>query len=110
MSRSTPHPLHLSGDLSLRTIADLHAELQRAVAAHDAITVSTGSVDSIDIAAIQLLVSAARTAAAAEKVLTVTAAADSAFGRALVGAGLFSGDGRPLVATLSHWTITREAA
>jgi ABC-type transporter Mla MlaB component len=110
MSRSSPHPLHLSGDLSLRTIADLHAELQRAVAGHDAIAVSTGKVDSIDIAAIQLLVSAARTAAAADKVLTVAAELQSPAGRALVGAGLFAADGSPLVPTLSHWTITREAA
>ncbi len=110
MSRSSPHPLHLSGDLSLRTIADLHARLQAAVAGHESVAISTDGIATIDIAAIQLLVSATRTAAAADKVLTVAAELESPTGRSLVGAGLFAADGSPLVPTLSHWTISREAA
>jgi ABC-type transporter Mla MlaB component len=106
----TSHPLHLSGDLSLRAIAGLQTDLQRAVNDHPAILVETAAVESIDIAAIQLLISAARTAAANGKTLGLVAEADSAVGRALVAAGLFAADGRALVPTLSHWTITREAA
>lgn len=104
------HPLHLSGDLSLRSISELHARLTEAIAAHDAVAIGTDAVDSIDVAALQLLVSATRTATAQGRTLTVSAAEGSAVARTLVAAGFFAADGTPKVATLSTWTITREAA
>lgn len=110
MSRPSTHPLHLSGDLSLRNIAELHTRLLQALAEHHAIAVDTAAVESIDAGTLQLLVSAARTAVADGRTLSLAADAATPMGRALVRAGFFTGDGRSLVPTLSSWTLTREAA
>jgi len=109
MSRSSPHPLRLSGDLSLRTISELKAELGAAVAGYDAIVVVTDAVESVDVAVLQLLASAARTAAERGRTLSLTASPGSPMARALVAAGFVAGDGSSKVPTLS-WTIAREAA
>ncbi|ODT26734.1 MAG: hypothetical protein ABS35_10300 [Kaistia sp. SCN 65-12] len=110
MSRSSAHPLHLSGDLSLRNISELQTRLKQALAEHRAIDIDTAGVESIDVGTLQLLVSATRSAAADDRSLSLAAGAGTPMGRALVRAGFFSGDGRPLVPTLSSWTLTREAA
>lgn len=110
MPKSLPHPLALSGDLSLRSIAELHARLTEAVAAHDAVAVDTADVTSIDVASLQLLVSATRTAAAQGRTLTVSASSGSAAARTMIAAGFLAADGSPKLSELSTWTIAREAA
>ncbi|MDB5541402.1 MAG: hypothetical protein JWQ89_3129 [Devosia sp.] len=110
MSRPSPHPLHLSGDLSLRTISNLHAALTAALAEHPVIALDTGAVDSIDIAALQVLVAATKATSATGRTLTLAAGATTPMGRTLIRAGFFTPDGRPLVASLNSWTLTREAA
>jgi len=100
----------LSGDLSLRNISELHTRLLQALAEHRAIDLDTIAVESIDVGTLQLLVSATRSAAADDRSLSLAADAASPMGRALVRAGFFATDGRPLLATLSTWTLTREAA
>lgn len=110
MSRSSAHPLRLSGDLSLRNISELHTRLLQALAEHRAIAVDTAAVESIDVGTLQLLVSATTSAVADDRTLNLSADAATPMGRALVRAGFFTGDGRPLVAPLSSWTLTREAA
>lgn len=110
MSRPPSHPLRLSGDLSLRNISELHRRLTEALAEHQAIDLDTREVESADTGTLQLLVAAAKTAAATGRTLGLAADAASPMGRALVRAGFFTEAGRPLVATLSSWTITREAA
>ena len=110
MSRPSPNPLCLSGDLSLRNISELHQRLQRALSEHQAIAIDTTDVESVDAGTLQLLVSAAKTAAAAGRALNLAADAATPMGRALIRAGFFTEAGRPLVPTLSSWTITREAA
>ena len=109
MSRPSPHPLRLSGDLSLRNISELHRRLIEALAEHPAITIDTSEVESADAGTLQLLVSAAKSAAAAGRALGLAADATAPKGRALIRAGFFAENGRPLVPSLS-WTITREAA
>ena len=110
MSRPSPHPLRLSGDLSLRNISELHQRLTEALAEHQAIDLETTEVESVDAGTLQLLVSAAKSAAATGRTLNLAAAAASPMGRALVRAGFFTEAGRLQVPTLSSWTITREAA
>ncbi|HEV2518447.1 MAG TPA: STAS domain-containing protein [Devosia sp.] len=110
MSRPSAHPLHLSGDLSLRNISELHARLRQALVEHRAIDLDTVAVESVDIGTLQLLVSATTSAAADNRTLSLVAGAATPMGRALVRAGFFTGDGRPLVAALSSWILTREAA
>ena len=110
MSRPPPHPLHLSGDLSLRNISELHQRLAKALAEHESIVIDTSDVESVDAGTLQLLVAAAKTAAASGRSLSLTAEAATPMASALVRAGFFTEAGRPLVPTLS-WTITtREAA
>ncbi len=94
----------------MRSISELHAKLTEAIAAHEAVAIGTDAVDSIDIASLQLLVSATKTAAAQGRTLAVTAAEGGAVARTLIAAGFFAADGSPKVASLSTWTITREAA
>jgi ABC-type transporter Mla MlaB component len=110
MTPSSVHALRLSGDLSLRTISELHATLKAVLAQHKAIAVDTRAVESIDAGTLQLLVSATTTAAAAGRLLSLAAAPDTPMSRALVGAGFFAPDGRLLVPSLTSWTIAREAA
>lgn len=110
MPRSSTHPLHLSGDLSLRNISELHRSLTEALAAHLAIAVETAAVESADVGTLQLLVAATKSADAGGRTLSLTADAASPMGRALIRAGFFTEVGRPLVPTLVSWTITREAA
>jgi hypothetical protein len=100
----------LSGDLSLRNISELHTRLLQALAEHRAIDLATAEVESVDVGTLQLLVSATRSAVADDRHLSLAADAATPMGRALVRAGFFTADGRPLVATLSSWTLTREAA
>lgn len=109
MSRSSAHPLRLSGDLSLRNIVELRASLLQALAEHQSIAIDTAAVASVDVGTVQVLVAAARSAAATGRTLSLAADAAAPMGRALIRAGFFAEDGRPLVPTLS-WTITREAA
>lgn len=110
MSRPSAHPLHLSGDLSLRNISELHTRLLQALAEHQSVELDTAAVESIDVGTVQLLVSAAKTAAADGRTVSMAAGAATPMGRALLRAGFFTGDGRSLVPTLTSWTITREAA
>jgi hypothetical protein len=99
----------LSGDLSLRNISELHQRLQQALSEHQAIAIETAGVESVDAGTLQLLVSATKSATAAGCALSLSADATAPMGRALIRAGFFAENGRPLVPSLS-WTITREAA
>lgn len=110
MSRPSAHPLHLSGDLSLRNISELRTQLLQALAEHPGIDLTTAAVESVDVATLQLLVAATRSAVADGRTLSLAADAATPMGRALVRAGFFTGSGRPLVPTLSTWTLTPEAA
>jgi ABC-type transporter Mla MlaB component len=110
MAAKTPRPLVLSGDLSLRSISELHTQLIEAVDGHEAVAIGTAGVESIDVAAIQLLVSATQTAAARGRRVSLTAPADGPVARALIAAGFFKADGTPKIPSLSSWTIVREAA
>ena len=110
MSRPSAHPLHLSGDLSLRNISELHTRLKQALAEHRAIDLDTAAVESVDVGTLQLLVSATKSAAADDRTLSLAVDAATPMGRALVRAGFFTAAGRLLVTTLSSWTLTREAA
>ncbi|OEO29857.1 hypothetical protein VW23_023925 [Devosia insulae DS-56] len=80
------------------------------MAEHRAIDLDTTAVESVDAGTLQLLVSATKSAAADDRTLSLAVDAATPMGRALLRAGFFTGDGRPLVATLSSWTLTREAA
>ena len=106
---STPFSLRLSGDLGLRGIEALKADIAAALAGFDAVVIDATGVESADASAIQLLLSAQKTANADGKALSLSAAPGPLVST-LVTLGLLAADGTPLVAETSTWTITRAAA
>ena len=102
-----PFSLKLSGALGLRGIEALRGEITEALAEHEAVAIDTSAVESADASAIQLLLSAQKTANAEGKALTLTAAGPLA--RALMALGLVTADGAPLVPETSTWTIKAAA-
>ncbi len=101
--------LRLSGELSLRGIEALKAEVAAALAAHQAIAIDTAAVESADVPAIQLLLAAQKTANAEGKALSLTADAAGPLARTLVALGLVAADGAALVPETSTWTIKAAA-
>lgn len=68
----TTHAISVSGDCSLRTIADLHTVLQDGFRQGDeGVVVDMAAVDDLDVTFIQLMLSAAKTAAASARVFSV---------------------------------------
>jgi len=99
--------LKLSGELGLRGIDTLKAQLVDALASHDAVSINTSAVEAADASAVQLLLSAQKTANAEGKPMTLVAAA--VLGKTLVALGLVAADGAPLVPETSTWTIKAAA-
>lgn len=107
---TTPFSVLLSGELGLRGIEALKAEITAALAGYDEVVIDATAVESADTSAIQLLLSAQKTANADGKTLSLTAAASGPLTGTLVKLGLLRTDGAPLVPETSTWTITGAAA
>jgi anti-anti-sigma regulatory factor len=107
---SMPFSLELSGELGLRGIEKLRADLVAALEANDAVAIGTSAVESADASAIQLLLAAQKSANARGGALSLTAPADSAMARTLLGLGLVAADGSALTPETSTWTIIKAAA
>jgi anti-anti-sigma regulatory factor len=105
----TPFSLALSGELGLRGIEALKAEIVAALAAHEAILIDTAAVEAADASAIQLLLAAQKTANAEGKALSLAACDGSPLARTLIALGLLRADGTPLVPETSTWTLTKAA-
>lgn len=106
---TTPFSVLLSGELGLRGIEALKAEITAALAGYDEVVIDATAVESADTSAIQLLLSAQKTANADGKALSLTVAAGP-LAATLVTLGLMRADGTPLVPETSTWTITKAAA
>lgn len=104
-----PFSLKLSGELGLRGIDALKAQIAEALASHDAVAIDTTEVESADASAIQLLLSAQKTANADGKAMSLSAGAETPLGRTLVALGMVAADGAPLVPETSTWTIKAAA-
>lgn len=102
-----PFSLKLSGELSLRGIDTLKAQISAALASHDAVAIDTSAIEGVDASAVQLLLSAQKTANAEGKAMTL--AASGPLTRTLVALGLVAADGAPLVSETSTWTIKAAA-
>lgn len=107
---TTPFSVLLSGELGLRGIEALGAELTAALAGHDEVVIDATTVESADTSTIQLLLSAQKSANADGKALSLTAAPSGPLATTLVVLGLLRADGTPLVPETSTWTITKAAA
>ncbi|MBI1199721.1 MAG: STAS domain-containing protein [Phenylobacterium sp.] len=71
MALSGSHEVELSGDLTIRSIAEVHAALSGALEAHDAVVAQIDAGAEVDLTFAQLLVSARCTALAAGKTLAL---------------------------------------
>ena len=107
---STAHPLPFGGDLTLRAIRELQLRLREIVTGARSVTLDTATVENIDIAGLQLLVSASHFASASGGAFAVTAPADGPVARILHDAGFLGTDGTALVPSISSWSITSGAA
>ncbi len=107
---SMPFSLELSGELGLRGIEKLRADIVAALEANATVAIDTSAVESADASAIQLLLAAQKSANAKGSALSLTAPAGGAMARTLIGLGLVSADGTSLTPETSTWTITKAAA
>lgn len=106
---TTPFSLRLSGELGLRGIEALKAQLVAALAGNDAVAIDATAVEGADTSAIQLLLAAQKGATAEGKVLTLATGTDGPLARRLVALGLIAADGTPLVPETTTWTIKAAA-
>lgn len=109
MPKKSSTRVELTGDLSLRSIAELKTRLAAALADGGPLLIETGGVASIDTGCLQVLVAAQKSANAAGTPMSLSAAAAGPLGRTLIAAGCLAADGRPLLAETASWTLTREA-
>lgn len=82
---SEQQTLHLSGDCGIRTVRALHAELSAALKTVDVVEINGADVERFDIACVQVIVSAQKTAYRAGRQLRFTDPSDAvrtAFARA----------------------------
>ena len=77
----------LGGDLTVSSAAALKAELLAAVRSSSAVEVAVEDIGTMDVSFPQLLCSAHRTAAAQNKILTITGLAQERFGTMLLRSG-----------------------
>ena len=63
MSQTASGRVDLAGSIGLRDAADISARLQSALRDHDDVTVPVGDLTGIDIAVLQVLIAAGRSAA-----------------------------------------------
>lgn len=93
MATSKTHTLKLAGELALRQVGEIGAQLRDAIAHHKKIDVDGAGISAIDISVIQLLVSAFKTANAADKNFCVSFPAGSALDTALQRTGFITSEG-----------------
>ncbi len=94
----------LAGSLGLRDAARLSAELAEALAQPGPLTIDCSGLGDVDLAIVQLLVAAHKTAAATGKPLTLVSPPGGPLAALLVQAGFVSPDGRPLTPQGQFWS------
>ena len=90
----------LSGSLGLKDVTRLRAELLAAFEAGGDVSVDCTGLTDADVAVVQLLVAAKKTANANGVALAVKAGATGVLGQLLVKTGFVSAEGRALVPEL----------
>lgn len=88
MTHPTSFQIALAGTPSLRDAAEIAGRLRSALSEHDEVVVELQDVTSTDIAVLQVLISADRTATAGGKILRVAGADKGAMQSLLLNAGL----------------------
>jgi anti-anti-sigma regulatory factor len=94
----------LNGSLGLRDAARLSAELAEALARPGPLTIDCTALAGVDLAIVQLLVAAHKTAAAAGKPLALVSPPGGPLAALLRQAGFIAPDGRPLTPQAEFWS------
>lgn len=113
MVASSTYTIPLSGDFSLKNIAELHETLRNLLAEHQSITVDTSGMTSADICTLQLLASARKTAIATGRTLDLIIPRAGALERVLTAAGFLDAQGNPQTSEGDFWrpsSLPSEAA
>ena len=98
----------LTGSLGLRDVVALADRLAADLGSTDAVVIDCSALTGVDLSIVQVLVSAARTARAAGRTLTLQGVDNEALSRVLVAAGFVAADGTALTSDGQLWT-KREA-
>ena len=97
--------LALSGRLTINEAETVRDELLRHIAGCDKLTIDDGGLEAVDVAGLQLLISARRSAERAGKAVGLATAPDGALLAALTAAGFRSAEdgGQPGAAQDGFW-------
>lgn len=109
MSGAETGILCLDGDCGLRKSAELVAEIENKLTAHDTVVVDATAIAAADISTIQILVSAHKSALAAGKLLHVHAPLAGALAEVLVKGGFASANGTVLTPGEAPWVFNPPA-
>ena len=107
---SPAQQLSLKGSLGLRDATRLAEDFERALAAPGPVLVDCAELTEIDLAIVQLLISAQRTAMAAGRSLTLRHPVDGPLERLLKAAGILAADGSALASDGQFWINTEARA
>jgi ABC-type transporter Mla MlaB component len=99
----------LTGSVTVREVAQLAEALQAALTTSSALTIDCAGLTEIDLAAVQLLVAAHKSARAAGTPLTLRHAADGPLSALLRQAGFIAADDRPLTPEGDFWAQGKAA-
>lgn len=106
---SPPFVVDLGAEPGIRSVAALRDQLSAALAAHDAVEITAGTVKTVDVSILQLIVAAHRTAMASGKKLHLRLPQEGPLRHALIRTGFISSDGRGLTREGDFWTSTPAA-
>jgi len=104
MTDAIGHAVVLSGDLGIRTVAELLQQLRAALGEHRSVTLDCSAVTGADIAVVQLLAAARRTAAAEGRTLRLRYPPGAPLATVLTQVGLLGADGDPKAPHDEFWT------
>lgn len=96
MSAVQENAVNLAGELTLRMVGEVQEQLRQAVADNQVVGIDGTEITEIDISVVQVLIAAFKSAAAADKRLSVSFSAGGALDQALKRAGFLAPQGEPL--------------
>lgn len=100
--------LTLKGTQTLGSAAQLRAKITQYLTAGEGLTIDAGAAEAIDLASLQVLIAAQRSAADSDQALSIVAPKGTAIMKLAHSAGLYSSAGVPLLAETARWISAEE--
>jgi ABC-type transporter Mla MlaB component len=104
MTDAIGHTVALSGDLGIRNVAELLTQLRTALSEHRSITLDCSGLTGADIATVQMLVAARKTAAAEGRALQLRYPPGVPLAALLTQIGFLTTAGAPKTPHDGFWT------